>query len=429
MLKTIKQSSFLRKAVALLAAALNGFPQRHLTIIGITGSNGKTTTSYLLRHLLIKSGKTVGLIGTSGYWLDNNSKLETPALGTTPVTTPEPFHLFRLLKQMVQKQTNFCILEVSSAGLKDWRIFGINFKTAILTSLSPTYHVALHGNFENYKNCKRRLFEILSSQATAILPYDNPFFEEFKKHTQAKVISYGFSSQADVHGRILKQTWQNTSLIIETKQGNLEVTVPLKGDYNCLNIFSSVAYCLELGLPLTLIKEGLETLPPIAGRFEIIETTTPFKIVIDKANTTEAFNSLLKAVKNLPFHNLILVYGNFHDYSLEVREELAQLALANADLTIITTDDPKEENPEQGLKDFINYAKRHQIDQQKYLAILERKEALKTALQKAQADDLILILGRGDEKLMNLGGKIIEFDDRKIVKDLLSELNLSYHEI
>jgi len=179
-LKTIKQSSFLRKAVALLAAALNGFPQRHLTIIGITGSNGKTTTSYLLRHLLIKSGKTVGLIGTSGYWLDNNSKLETPALGTTPVTTPEPFHLFRLLKQMIQKQTNFCILEVSSAGLKDWRIFGINFKAAILTSLSSTYHVALHRNFENYKNCKRRLFEILSSQATAILPYDNPFLKNLR---------------------------------------------------------------------------------------------------------------------------------------------------------------------------------------------------------------------------------------------------------
>lgn len=421
-MKFIKRSNLLRKLVAFTASLFNSFPQQKLNIIGITGSNGKTTTSYIVRHLLITQGLETGLIGTSGYWLNNSIRIEPPAIGTTPITTPDPFRLFKLLRQMVKHKTQFCVMEVSSAGLRDWRIFGINFKVAILTSLSRTYHVETHGTFNNYKNCKRRLFEILKNDAVAILPYDNQYFNEFKTHTRARVISYGLSPRADINGKIISESWGQTHLLINTPKGAFEVNSRFNGAYNCLNILSSVAVCLSLDFDIKIIKQGIETIPPIMGRFEMIGENMPFKIIVDKANTTEAFTQLIETVKRLQFNHLIIIYGNFHDYSLEVREAMAQITLNNSDLTIITTDDPKNENPEKGLSDFTNYAKRNRIDKNKYLAILDRREAIKEGIKRAKSNDLILILGRGDEQLMNIQGQIVEFDDRKIVKEILTSI-------
>lgn len=420
LLKFLKRNSFLRKTVAFTAALINGFPAKKLIVIGITGSNGKTTTSFIIRHLLINNGFQVGLIGTSGYWLDNNTKINPPLIGTTPITTPDPFPLQRLLRQMVRRGTQYCVMEVSSVGLRDWRVFGIKFKAAVLTSLSDTYHVELHGSFENYKNSKRRLFEILKSDSVAILPLDNPFFEEFKKHTTAQVISFGINPKADINGHIITQSWDKNKVIINTPQTSFEVETKLKGEYNLLNILASVGISLFFNISIDIIKDSISKLDIIPGRFEIIEGNLPFKIIIDKANTTEAFLNLIKTIRSLNPNHIIGIYGNFHDYSLRVREEMAKIALHNFDLTIITIDDPKQENPQKGIDDFIHYAQNNHFAPDKYLSFLDRKEAIKEALSRAQPNDVILILGRGDEQLMNIQKQIITFNDRQVVKELLN---------
>ena len=416
-----KRNSFLRKTIAFLAAFINGFPSKKLIMIGVTGSNGKTTTTYIIRHLLMTNGFQVGLIGTTGYYLNNNIKIEAPLNGTTPITTPDPFPLQKILKQMVKRGTKYCVMEVSSAGLRDWRVFGIKFQSGVLTSLSNTYHVELHGSFENYKNCKRRLFEMLPQNSFAILPLDNPYFEEFKNSTQAQVLSFGINPQADIDGHIISQSWDTNKIIINTFKGSFEVETKLKGEYNLLNILAATGVALSLGVDINTLKKGIESLELIPGRFEIISDNLPFKIIIDKANTTEAFLNLIKTVKSLEHNHIIGIYGNFHDYALRVRQEMAQIALNNFDLTIITTDDPKQEDPQKGIDDFVHYAQNHNISPEKYTAFLDRKEAIKYALSKAQPNDVILILGRGDEKLMNIQGKAVPFDDREMVREILKE--------
>ncbi|MGC8851482.1 MAG: Mur ligase family protein [Minisyncoccia bacterium] len=423
-LSFIKKSSLIRKGIALLANLFYGFPSRKLIMIGVTGSNGKTTTTYIIRHLLIAKGFEVGLIGTSGYWINNNIKIDPPVIGSTPITTPDPFPLQKLLRQMVNKGTKYCVMEVSSAGLRDWRIWGINFKVGILTSLADIYHVELHGNFENYKNSKRRLFEILSRDSLALLPLDNPFFEEFKQHTKAKVVSFGINPKADINGHIINQSWNKNKIAINAFKSNFEVETKLKGEYNLLNILSAVGTALFLNVDIETIKNGLNSLTEIPGRFEIIEENLPFKVIIDKANSTEAFLNLIKTVKLLKPNRIIGIYGNFHDYSLRVRKEMAEIALNNFDLTIITTDDPKDEDPQKGINDFINYAQNNNISPEKYLAFLNRREAIKEALLKAQPNDVVLILGRGDEKLMNIKGQAIPFNDKEVALELIKELNL-----
>lgn len=417
-LELIKRNQILRKGIAFFAALCYGFPSRKLVIFGITGTNGKTTTSYFLKNILNKAGLKTGLIGTSGYWLDEKTKIEPSAIGTMPVTTPDPFYLQSLLKKMVQKGTKYVVMEVSSFGLRDFRVFGINFKGAILTNISLCHHISEHKTFENYLEAKKILFKSLKRESLAILPKESEYFSEFKKITNAKVISYGFDPSSDVGGEIIKENLKET--VFKVKKDNLEFEVSLSengGRYNVFNALAAIALALELKIDYNKIKEGIETCPKLEGRFEIFKGKE-VTVIVDKANTPAAFEEVYKRVKSLNPKRIIGVYGNFFEFPLTIREKLAEFATNNFDLTIITVDDSSRYSPLDGINDFLNYVV-SKVNPEKYLAIEDRKEAIREAIKRADKGDIILVLGRGDEKLMNLKGKITEFDDRKIVKELL----------
>ena len=424
--KNLKKNSFLRKTLALIASICFGFPGRKLILLGVTGTTGKTTTTLMIKSILEEAGIKTGLIGTAGYYLDDEVIYDQ---GQGPGTTPDPFFLHHLLRKMVQKKVKVVIIEVSSFGLMYWRTYGLRFQVAVLTNIAYNHHVALHGGMENYIKEKLKLFYYLSKNSIAVLPQESEYFNLFKANTQAKILTFGFNSNCDI--------WSAGSIIhCQDKIFDLKLKIPAL--FNVLNALSAIAAVSSLQISETQIKAGLEKIESIPGRLEMMKSQAPFKIIVDKANTPLAFRSLIDFLKNdYQPRRKIVVYGTFNESPLEEREMLAKLATDFFDLVIITEDDPKEESPQKGIEDFLNFAKKNNVPQNKYLAIANRREAIKKAIETAQADDLILIssearkkdlsktiiliLGRGNEQFMFYKDKKVPFDDRIITKEILKE--------
>lgn len=407
--KSLKKNSFLRKILALIASVWFGFPSKKLIILGVTGTTGKTTTAFMIKSILEKAGIKTGLISTAGYFIDDEVIYEQ---GEGPGTTPDPFILHRLLRKMVQKKIRVAILEVSSSGLMYWRTYGLRFKAAVLTNIAYNHHVALHGGMENYLKEKLKLFRYLSKKSIAVLPQESEYFNLFKANTQAKVLTYGFNSNCDI--------WIEES-IVHCKDETFDLKLKIPALFNILNALAAIGAVYKLPITESQIKAGLEEIESIPGRLEVI-LSQPFSIIVDKANTPLAFQSLIDFIKNsYQSRQKIVVYGTFNESPLEEREMLAKLSTDFFDLVIITEDDPKNESPQKGKEDFLNFAQKNNLSKDKYLIILDRREAIKTAIKKAKKDDLILILGRGNEQFMLYKNKKIPFDDRVVTKEILKE--------
>ena len=407
--KSLKKNSFLRKVLALIASAWFGFPSKKLILLGVTGTTGKTTTTFMIKSILEKAGIKTGLIGTAGYFVDDELIYEQ---GEGPGTTPNPFVLHRLLRKMVQKKIRVVIIEASSFGLMYWRTYGLRFKTAVLTNIAYNHHVVLHGGMENYIREKLKLFRYLSKKSTAILPQESEYFNLFKKNTQAKVLTYGFNSNCDI--------WATGSVVhCQDKTFDLKLKIPAL--FNLLNALAAIGAVYKLPISEEQIRTGLEEIESIPGRLEIV-LAQPFNIIVDKANTPLAFQNLIDFIKSdYQPRQKIVVYGTFNESPLEEREMLAKLTTDFFDLVIITEDDPKDESPQKAKEDFLNFAKKNDLSKDKYLIILDRREAIKTAIKKVQDNDLIVILGRGNEQFMLYKNKKIPFDDRVVTKEILKE--------
>jgi UDP-N-acetylmuramoyl-L-alanyl-D-glutamate--2,6-diaminopimelate ligase len=412
--KSLKKNSFLRKVLALIASVWFGFPGNKLILLGVTGTTGKTTTTFMIKSILEEAGIKTGLISTAGYYLDDDEVIYEQGEG--PGTTPDPFVLHRLLRKMVQKKIRVVIIEVSSFGLMYWRTYGLKFKTAVLTNIAYNHHVVLHGGMKNYIGEKLKLFRYLPKNSIAVLPQESEYFNLFKTNTQAKVLTFGFNSNCDI--------WATGSIIhfshsARNKTFDLKLKIPAL--FNLFNALAAIGAVSKLPITEAQIKAGLEKIESIPGRLEVI-LSKPFSIIVDKANTPLAFQSLIDFIKSdYQPRRKIVVYGTFNESPLEERDMLAKLTTDFFDLVIITEDDPKDESPQKAKEDFLNFAKKNNLSKDKYLIILYRREAIKKAIEKAQADDLIFILGRGNEQFMFYKDKKVPFDDRVVTKEILKE--------
>ncbi|NMB92195.1 MAG: hypothetical protein GYA31_01035 [Parcubacteria group bacterium] len=396
--ENLKKNSFLRKGLALIANIFYGFPAKKLFLIGVTGTTGKTTTAFMIKKILDDGGITTGLISTAGYFLKNEV---IPVMSQGPGTTPDPFYLNSLLRRMVKEGIKVAVIEVSSFGLMYWRVYGFPFKVAVLTNIDYNHHVKLHGSMDNYVKEKLKLFRMLKPQDLAVLPRESKYFELFKNNTQARLKPFDLEQNQD---------WQ--------------LQLKISSKFNILNALAAINAVSDFPLNKEQIKKSLESIESIPGRGEFINSSASFKIIVDKANTPLAFQNIIDWIKNdLKPEKTIAVYGTFNESPLEEREKLAQLATDFFDLTIITEDDPKNEAPDQGIKDFLQFAKKNQIHPNKYLTIVDRREAIKEALSRAAKNDLVIILGRGNEKLMYYKNKAVPFDDREVVQDILKEFH------
>ena len=428
----LKQNAFLRKTLSFLAFSPYYSSLRSLQLIGVTGTVGKTTTSYFIKGILEAANLKTGLIGTAGYfvgqeeislpssWLQKIRHILLHRL-VSPLTTPDSFSLSKLLRIMKNKKAQAVVIEVSSFGLMYWRTWGLRFRAAVLTNISFNHHLAIHGGMENYLTCKKRLFTSLSSSAIAVLPQKSKYFSYFSSKSRAKIISYGLDPTANIWAEIKNSNLLGSNIIIHRGKDKAEVHLYLPGNFNIRNALAAIGAVDYLSLPLATIKIGLEAVKAIPGRLEVISGKHPFTVIVDKANTPAAFQGIAQFINQGKFRRSIIVYGNFGESPFSEREKLALIALKSFDFVIITEDDPQKESPQKGIKDFLAIAKKYEIEASRYEAIPRRRVAIREAIQKAGKNDIICILGRGNEKMMDYGNKLIPFDDREVVKTILQE--------
>jgi UDP-N-acetylmuramoyl-L-alanyl-D-glutamate--2,6-diaminopimelate ligase len=392
-----------RQALAHLANKFYDYPSHKLKLIGITGTNGKTTTAYLIESILKSAGQKVGLIGTIG-----------PGL-----TTPESLDLQAILAQMLEEGVTHAVLEVSSHALALDRVYGCEFDIAIFTNLTHD-HLDFHETKENYLAAKKRLFGMLKPDGVAIINVDDPCSKSFIEAVKGEVISYGVT-QAKHELRSTKHNEFDTKvsdILIREREmtlkiNSLEIRTPLIGMPNVYNIVAAYQCGLALHIPQKIIKKGIESLKSVPGRVERIECGQPFSVVVDFAHSPDSLQKLIETYRPLTKGKIILVFGCPGDRDRDKRPIMGEIAARLADYSIVTTDDPHTEQPEKIIDDVMRNA-------EGVMRIVDRKEAIERALKMAKKGDMVLIAGRGHEKFQDFNGKKVAMDDREVVKEFLT---------
>ncbi len=397
-----------QRATAILAEQFYGAPCNALRMVGVTGTNGKTTTVYLIRAILSAAGWQPGLISTVEHHL-----------GAQPLpssnSTPEAHDLQRMFREMVRAGCRSVVMEVSSHGLALDRVYGIRFETAVFTNLSRD-HLDFHKSAEAYLAAKALLFDNLDSDAQAVVNTDDPATETLLARCPAQVTGYGASDRASV--RILKgqTTWQGTALRLETPAGNLDLNLALKGRFNLWNAAAAVAVGLAMGIAPDRIAEAIREVR-VPGRFEEVNRGQAFGVIVDYAHTPDGLENLLKAARALTEGRLICIFGCGGDRDRGKRPEMGRVSAERADWTVVTSDNPRTEDPEAIIREILPGlgSAPHQVEP-------DRRRAILAAIQSATPGDLVVIAGKGHEDYQDIGRKKIHFDDREVAGEVLDGL-------
>jgi UDP-N-acetylmuramoyl-L-alanyl-D-glutamate--2,6-diaminopimelate ligase len=403
-----------RKAMVKLTTTLYRNPTKKLTLIGVTGTNGKTTTTHLIDDIYRYHGEKTGLIGTL-YMKIGSSKRATPN------TTPDPVILQRAFREMVKERVNVAIMEVSSHALTQGRVEGCDFDIAVFTNLSQD-HLDFHGSMEKYLKAKSILFQLLGSDRQsagkfAILNIDDPAFPLLKDKIRVPFYSYGVSPEADVRATEIHLGPRMTSFTIETNEIRRRIEIPLVGMFNVYNALAAVATCFMASIPMSTIIGGLEMAKAIPGRFELIQEDQDFTVIVDYAHTPDSLENVLKTIKPLPHKKIFIIIGCGGDRDRSKRPQMAQIACEYGSDVIFTSDNPRSEDPLLIIKDM----EKGVIDQN-YSVIINRKKAIEYAINQAQQGDIVLIAGKGHETYQIINQNKIDFDDRKIARSALQKL-------
>jgi UDP-N-acetylmuramoyl-L-alanyl-D-glutamate--2,6-diaminopimelate ligase len=403
-----------RKALALIACGFYGDPSRRLKIAGITGTNGKTTVSYLAQSICSQAGIRAGVIGTIGYDV-GDAKLKGSH------TTPEAPEFQELLRRMVAHGITHAAVEVSSHALALRRSYGTEFDAVVFTNLTRD-HLDFHGTFEEYQKAKLRLFTRAErgtsekGQPMAVLNLDDPFFDALAEVAGDKMIAYSISKVADLRARDLELFSGGSEFSIVWKGQNLRVRLSLPGVFNVTNALAAFGVGVCFGIEERQIVRGLEAVKGVRGRLELVEKDQAFSVFIDYAHTPDALSNVLRTVREITTGNLICVFGCGGDRDRGKRSEMGRVSGAIADYTIITSDNPRSEEP---LSIIAEIEKGILETKGRYEVIPDRREAIRHAIARAREGDSVLIAGKGHEDYQILGNKVINFDDREVAAGFL----------
>lgn len=422
-----------REALARLAATFYGDPSAFLNLIGITGTNGKTTTSYLIESILQEAGARPGVVGTINYRYLGQ-------VWPAPTTTPESLDLQRTLREMWEAGVTHVILEVSSHALDMQRVRGCHFNVALFTNLSRD-HLDYHGSMENYFRAKQLLFtqylgESKKNSRFAIVNLDDPKGEELLRVAQGLKFGYGIKKRGEVWPEEVEEKSDGIYCRVHTPRGSWEITSSLIGRHNLYNILAAVSVAEVLEIPGALISEGIKKLTHVPGRLELIRGEKGVRIFIDYAHTEDALERALATLRKVCAGRLLVVFGCGGDRDKGKRAKMGQVAVRGSDLAIVTSDNPRTEDPlaiireiEKGIKalngrkylaaDLIEKGTLN-IHQGNYVVIPDRREAIELAINLAQPNDVVLIAGKGHENYQIIGHKKIHFDDREEVARALA---------
>ncbi|MBT6565201.1 MAG: UDP-N-acetylmuramoyl-L-alanyl-D-glutamate--2,6-diaminopimelate ligase [Candidatus Scalindua sp.] len=398
-----------RKALSSLSCCFYNNPSQKINVVGVTGTNGKTTTTFLTKSIIEKAGYEAGLIGTINYQIGEKI---IPA----QETTPESVELQRLIAEMVAAKMKFAVMEVSSHSAIQYRIENIKFKTAVFTNITAE-HMDYHKTISNYMNAKVELFKNLTKDSFAVLNADDEHSKYFSDRTSAKILWYGIKNNADIKAEICRESTSNTMIRLKYLQREIDIKVPFVGLHNVYNALASVASAISLGFKLDVIKSGIETAPVVPGRLENVPCDRGFNVVVDYAHTPHALETVLHALKNLVKGRILLVFGCGGDRDKEKRSIMGKIADEKSDIFWLTNDNPRSEAPLSIIDDIkagIKSGRSFHIQ-------TNRDKAIAEALSEAKGDDLVLIAGKGHEKYQIIKDTIIPLDDREVVKKILSE--------
>jgi len=404
-----------REALARLADAYFGHPARRLLVVGITGTNGKTTTSYLVEALLRGMGMKTGVVGTIQYRVGDR-------VLSANQTTPEAVELQALLARMVESGVRGVAMEVSSHALALHRVVGIDFDVAVFTNLTQD-HLDFHGTLALYREAKARLFALLAASSkperTAVLNADDPSGVFMVGGLSLPTVTFGLGPGAQVRGVEFSSSLAGTRLEVRTPRGPCTIRSPLIGEPNVMNLLAACAVGIALGLEPQFIAQCVGSVSAVPGRFERVEAGQPFLVVVDYAHTPDALERLLTTTRRLTRGRLGVVFGCGGDRDRGKRPLMGEIAARLADRVWVTSDNPRSEPPRAIIDEIVEGVKRVWPAPGRYATIEDRRAAIQDALVWARPGDTVVIAGKGHETYQIIGSEVLPFDDRALARQAI----------
>lgn len=406
-----------RQALALIGAHFYDHPSEKLRLIGITGTNGKTTTTYLIKSILETAGYKVGLIGTIQNMIGDSV---LPAKHTTP----ESVDLQSLLDEMVASRCDFAVMEVSSHALKLQRTTGSEFDIGVFTNLSQD-HLDFHASFQDYLDTKTSFFADLGQMGTkegkmAVLNSDEDYSDYIKKRTKVPVITYGTKLGAAYRAASITIKPSGLTYLLEHAQGEAQVSLPITGYFNVYNSLAALSACLAAGVSLPMAVKGLQEAQPVPGRLELVDEGQDFTVLVDYAHTPAGLENVLDTINGLTQGRSIVVFGCGGDRDRTKRPLMGEIAGRMADAVIVTSDNPRSEAPA-SICEEVSIGVKETIGDKPWEVIIDRRQAIVRAIEMARPGDVVLIAGKGHEPYQILKGRTIHFDDREEAARALKE--------
>jgi len=396
-----------RESMAYLSAVFFDYPLKKLDLIGVTGTNGKTTTTYLIKNMMDNIGIGIGLIGTIKNIIGEKTLPATR-------TTPESLDLYSLYKKMGEAELSQVVMEVSSHALDLKRVIGMEFKVAVFTNITQD-HLDYHKSIEDYLKAKCKLFEQIKADGYAVINIDDPKSDQVIKASQGELITYAIERDADLKAVDIKLSPQGASFVVKGVM-NFSVNMKLTGLFNVYNTLSAIGCGYALGLSGEEIKQGLEKVNGVAGRFELVDEGQAFSVIVDYAHTPDGMENVLKTALEFVKGEIIVVFGCGGDRDKGKRPKMGKMAVKYGHYAVLTSDNPRSEEPMEIISDIEAGLQDSLIP---YKIITDRKEAILYAIAKAKADDMVIIFGKGHETYQIFKDRTISFDDREVAREAL----------
>ncbi len=394
-----------RKALAIMCGNFYGNPSKSFKLIGVTGTNGKTTSTYLIKHILEACGYKVGLIGTIQNMVGDR-------VMETSYTTPEPLQLQQLFKIFAEENVDYAVMEVSSHSLAQERVAGLEFEVSIFTNLTQD-HLDYHKTMDNYMLAKAKLFSV---SKTGVFNIDDKYAEEIMKTVTCKKITYSATdSKADYYSVGAEFEPTGVKYHMCSPCGEYQVKINIPGKFTVYNSLGVIAACSQLGVSAEKIVSSISESAGVKGRVEVVPTKGDYTVLIDYAHTPDAIENVLSTVREVSKGRVVVLFGCGGDRDRTKRPKMGRAAFSLADFCIVTSDNPRSEDPDAIIKDIMEGVKDMDTP---YTVISNRKEAIEYAIKNAKKDDIIVLAGKGHETYQILADKTIHFDEREVIADI-----------
>ena len=393
-----------RRAEALAVSNFYGNPHKKFSLLGVTGTNGKTTVTYLLKHILEYAGKKIGLIGT-------NQNMIGDKVFETGRTTPDSIELQGIFARMADAGVDYCVMEVSSHALELDRVYGCTYKVGAFTNLTQD-HLDFHITMDNYAKAKEKLFSI---SEVSVINVDDCYGKEMTKSAKKKLFTYSCSAGADLKAENVTLSSDGVSFDLMGER----ISLAIPGEFSVYNALCAIGMALGCGIELSTIREALLSAHGVKGRAEVVKTNTDYTVLIDYAHTPDGIENILKTVKGFAKGRTIIVFGCGGDRDSTKRPIMGRIAGELADFCIVTSDNPRTEDPMKIISMVEEGVRESKAD---YVVIESRRDAIKYAMENAKAGDVIVLAGKGHETYQILAEGTIHFDEREVVKEILAKI-------